>query len=215
MRTRSPLMVALLLLAPLSASGQSWPWQARLRLGSMQTHDRSSALPGYDASLDVDGGTSVELAVSYAFRPTWAVELSTQRAGIDFDVASPTAARFRAGGAKLGVTSLILQYRCFALGAIRPYFGAGANRAEVSGFDPSESLVSGGVGDISFDDSISLALQAGVDYDVTDRISVNLDARYSDVATDATLMLVTGDAWQTVRLDIDPWVIAVGVAFRF
>jgi len=215
MTIRPPLIAVALLLAPLPVLAQSYPWQANLRLVDVRPNDSSSSLAQSPATLEFSSGGALELGISYAFLPEWTAELSWQRAGLDVDVTSPEASPFRAGSADLSVTSLTLQYRFFVVGRIRPYVGLGAHLASISGFKPSEMLVAGNVDAISFDRSASVTVQAGVDYDVTDRISVTADVKYHDVGTDATLTLPSGDPWQTARVDIDPWALAIGAGFRF
>jgi outer membrane protein W len=215
MKIRPPLVAAALLLAPLAAIAQSHPWQARLLLADVQTQGSSSTLSGTSATLDFSSGATVGLGLSYTLLPEWSVELSAQRSRLDVDVASPTASTFNAGRATLGIAALTVQYHFFTVGRIRPYVGAGAHLASISGFKASQDLVAGNVATISFDSSASVTAELGVDYDLTDRISINADATYHDVGADAALILPSGDPWEKLRVDIDPWVLAIGVGFRF
>jgi outer membrane protein len=216
MRIRQAVPLAVLLLVPLSAAAQGRPWQARLRFVGVHPHDRSSLVPGTTAGLDVHSGRAAELSISYAFRHDWAFELAFERSDLDVDIASAGAATsFQAGRAKLATGTVTLQRHFLTLGRARPYVGLGANLTSFASFKPSEDLVAGNVGTISFDDSVSLSGQVGVDFDVTDRISINADVKYHDVACDAHLLLVDGSPWHTVRLDVDPWVLGIGVGFRF
>ncbi len=215
MRIGPPLVLAALVLSPLPVLAQSHAWEARLRLADVRTHDSSASLSNSIATLDFQAGKTVELAVSYTFQPEWAVELSFQRPNLDIDVAGGGGSTFHAGSARIGLTALTLQYHIFVVGRARPYLGIGAHLASISGFKPSQELVAGNVATISFDSSASLTAQVGLDYDVTDRISINADVKYHDVGADAKLMLPSGDPWQSLRVDLDPWVLALGVGFRF
>jgi outer membrane protein W len=214
MRVRPALIAAAFLLAPLPIAAQGYSWQAVVRIGDVRTHDRSSVLPSTAAALDIQSGGGIELAIGYTFRPEWALELSFERAGLDVD-ATAQASNFKAGDATLGVTALTLQHRFFVVGRIRPYIGVGAHLASISGFKASQQLVANSVSGIGFSRSASLTAQAGLDYDVTERISINGDVKFHDVGVDATLMLPTGEPWQRLRVDVDPWVLALGVGFRF
>ncbi len=214
MRVRPTLIAAAWLLASLPAAAQSQHWLARLRLGDVRTHDRSSSLSSTSAALDLRSGSGVELAISYAFRPEWAVELAVQRSRLTVDAAAQPA-RFRAGDTTLGITALTLQYRFFAVGRVNPYLGVGAHLASISDLKGSQELLANGVAGIAFNRSCSVTAQAGLDYDVTDRISINGDVKFHDVGADAKLVLPNGELWQRLRVDVDPWVLALGVGYRF
>jgi outer membrane protein len=215
MSARPPLVIAAMVLVPLSAVAQSHPWQARLDLTSVRPHDTSSTLSGTSSSMDVGSGSGLELAINYTFLPEWAVELEFDRARLDLDVASPGTAPMKAGEATLGVATLAFQYRIFTVGRFHPYLGVGAHLATLSGFSASQELVASNVAGLSFSRSVSLTALAGVDYEVSESFSVNADVRFHNVATDVTPTLLGGGSWESLRVDVDPWVLAIGVAYRF
>jgi outer membrane protein len=215
MRAGFFLVIAATVLTPLTATAQSHPWQARLGLTTVRPHDSSAMVSGTTSGIGVGSGSGLELAINYTFLPEWAVELEFDRAKLDFDVTSQGAAAMSAGDATLGVTTLAFQYRFFTPGRIHPYLGLGAHLAAVSGFQPSPALVASNIAGFSFSRSASLTLLAGVDYDLTERLSVNADLRFHDVATDVTPVVAGGSNWDNLRVDIDPWVFAIGVAYRF
>jgi outer membrane protein W len=215
MTTRPLLVAAALFSVALPAPAQTWPWQARIGLSAVRPHDRSSVELGQTSALDVKSGTGIQLGLVYQFATRWAVELSYDRSRFDLDVTSQGTPVMKAGNSTLAVTSLALEYRYFTVSRVHPYLGVGAHLAELAGFSASADLLSAGFSGISFGRSASVTLLAGLDVDVTDRISVTTSLRFHDFATDATPKLQTGTSWQSLRVDVDPWVLAVGAGYRF
>lgn len=98
---------------------------------------------------------------------------------------------------------------------VRPYVGAGINYTIFSNEDADselETLVGGDV-DIDLDDSVGLAVMAGVDVDINEDWFFNASLWYIDIETDAELDTPIGDL--EVNVDIDPWVVMVGVGTTF
>jgi outer membrane protein len=215
MKIRPPLIAATMLLAPLSVLAQSHPWQANLRLAEVRTHDGSSTLPTTSYGLDLQPGGAAELALNYTFLPEWALELSLTHSRLDIDAVTEGVPAFNAGSARLGIAALVLQYRVFVVGRLRPYLGVGVNFASLSGFSADEALTSSGLDTISFSRSVSISAQVGADYAIDERFSINADIAFHDVGTTAAVMLPSGERFGTLQVDVDPWVLALGVGYRF
>ncbi|UAW98113.1 outer membrane beta-barrel protein [Halopseudomonas nanhaiensis] len=110
--------------------------------------------------------------------------------------------------------TLTLQY--FPLGsgsALQPYVGAGLNYTTFFSEDFKSGPSAGGFNDLSLDDSWGLALEAGVDYMLTDNIVVNAAVWYADIDTEANFKV--GDIPGKVSVDIDPYVYMVGLGYKF
>jgi outer membrane protein len=106
--------------------------------------------------------------------------------------------------------TMTLKYRWTDFGPFEPYVGAGVNYTHF--FD--EDVPAGGpVTDIDYDDSFGGALQIGADYRLNDRWSINVDARKIWINTDVAIQ--AGATRIDADVDIDPWVFAVGVGYRF
>lgn len=105
--------------------------------------------------------------------------------------------------------TLLAQYH-FDLGRFQPYVGAGVN---FTGFFDEDAATGGPVIDFNLESSIGPALQAGVDYFISENWFLNLDAKFifmdTDVVADTTLGPVTGN------LNVNPLVIGGGVGYRF
>ena len=98
---------------------------------------------------------------------------------------------------------------------VRPYVGAGINYTLFSDED-ADSELEGIVGDtdIELDDSSGLAVVAGVDVDINEDWFFNGSLWYIDIETDADLdTALAGDL--EVNVDIDPWVLMLGVGTTF
>lgn len=63
---------------------------------------------------------------------------------------------------------------------------------------------------LKLDDSVGLAAQLGADFDVSDKMFINLDIRWVDIDTDAEL---DGAALEDV--EIDPLVYSLTLGWRF
>lgn len=106
--------------------------------------------------------------------------------------------------------TVTVKYRWTELGALQPYVGAGVNYTH---FFDDKTPKSGPVTGISYGDSLGPALQAGADLRLDDHWALNFDVRkiwiHSNVKVSAGATRLKAD------VDIDPWVISSGVAYRF
>ncbi len=110
--------------------------------------------------------------------------------------------------------TLTLQYHFIPSGKFRPYVGFGVNWTVFYSEDASSALTTAiGPTSVSLDDSFGWAAQAGADIDLSKRFFLNIDVKYIDIDTTATLR--TGALVNTVDVDIDPLVVGVGIGFRF
>lgn len=109
--------------------------------------------------------------------------------------------------------TLTLQYHFAPKGKVRPYVGAGLNYTLFYGEDASGGLEDAiGSTKVELDDSFGYALQAGVDFDLNEKIFLNLDVKYIDIDTKAKL--TTGSLVNRVKVSIDPIVVGVGLGIK-
>jgi len=110
--------------------------------------------------------------------------------------------------------TLTLQYHFTPEAQIRPYVGVGANYTIFYSTKASGALETAvGKTKVRMSDSFGYALQAGIDFDVSQRIFLNLDVKYIDLDTKARL--TTGTLVNRERVHIDPFVFGVGIGTRF
>ncbi len=103
--------------------------------------------------------------------------------------------------------------------AFTPYVGVGINytlffseklTSGAAGLLSSELGTTVNTGDISLDNSVGLSYQVGVDYDINDRMLVNLDFRKMDIDTDVKIIGV-----KVGEVNIDPTVISLNIGYKY
>ena len=112
--------------------------------------------------------------------------------------------------------TLTLQYHLAPTGKIRPYVGAGVNYTVFYAENASDAL-EGALGStkVRMSDSAGYALQAGVDVDIGPRTFLNVDVKYIDIETTASLQAPSLGAGLRVNVDVNPWVVGAGIGYRF
>jgi len=124
-----------------------------------------------------------------------------------------------AGVGKLASTwvlppTLTLQYHFLPERHVRPYVGAGINYTIFYSRNASDALETAvGPTDVDLKNSFGYALQAGLDVDLTDKVFANIDVKYIDMTTRATL--TSGNLVNRVDADINPLVVGIGLGMRF
>jgi outer membrane protein len=175
-------------------------WIIRARLIDVSP-DESSTVTGLSANVDADNGFTPELDFTYFFNDNIAAELIL--ATSKHEMATDT-------GIDLGEVwvippTLTMQYHFNPDGKIRPYAGAGL------GYIMYYNEDSGAVNDIEYDDGMSYALQVGVDVEIDKNWAFNADVKKLYHSTDVS---INGGSI-TADVDLNPWVLGVGVAYRF
>jgi len=191
-----------------------------------------------DFEIDVEDQIGLVFDLTYFLSPNWGIELLAS-APFEHDIDGAGALRplGEIGDTKHLPPTLSVQYHFLPDRTIRPYVGAGLNYTLF--FDDSTNAglhqgivatangalgtnFSGGNTNLSIDDSFGPALQAGVDFDITDDIFWNVNVRYIMIDVEASLKTTTfsPEGTETVlrsKLDteIDPFVFSAQLGFRF
>jgi outer membrane protein len=203
---KSVLAFALCSLATISsqafAQQQEGPWLVRVRAVNLDPANKSDPVNGTGAAnrLTINSKTIPELDISYFFTPNWAAELV---------LTYPQKQKVMMDGAQIGTfkhlpPTLTMQYHFTPEKTISPYVGAGVNYTRIS----SVKLLNGAAQLES--SSVGLALQAGVDFKIDKKWSLNLDVKKVQIRSD-----VRTAAGQISAVKIDPWLVGVGVGYRF
>jgi outer membrane protein len=199
------------------AYAEQGDWLIRLRGIYVAPQDASGpVLPAVPTgSVTVDDAIVPELDFTYFFTNNIAAELILATSPHDLGGAGALSALGEIADTMALPPTLTFQYHCAPGAKIRPYIGAGVNWTIFYSEDASTSLNSalGGATDVSLDDSFGWAAQAGVDFDLTDRVFLNVDVKYVDIDTTATLD--TGGVLNNVDVEIDPLIVGVGIGMRF
>jgi len=145
-------------------------------------------------------GSSVvpELDFTYFFTNHIAAEL----------IAGTTPHNIHAGSTKVGKAwllppTLTLQYHFMPDSQISPYVGAGINYTIFYG-------EGSGLPGFDVKNTFGAALQAGVDYQLEGNWSLNFDVKKLYLRPEATTSTL-----KVKEVKIDPWIIGVGVGYRF
>lgn len=111
--------------------------------------------------------------------------------------------------------TLTAQFHPIPDGPVRPYVGVGVNYTIFYSEEASNALEAAvGPTRVSMSDSFGWAAQAGVDIDIGRNLFLNLDVKYIDIDTTATLRTANAGT-QRVRMSLDPFVFGVGIGTRF
>jgi outer membrane protein len=208
------------LAAPLAQAYEAGDVIVRAGAATVDPHEDSSTLKLNGATLGgqatVDSDTQLGLTGTF---------MLTDNLGIGLLAATPF--QHQVGVKGLGALdgkladikhlppTLSLQYFPLAASSrLQPYVGAGLNYTTFFDEDLTSQREGQGFSNLELDDSWGLALEAGVDYMLTDNLLVNATVWYLDIDTTATADLA-GAGQVKVDVDIDPWVYMVGLGYKF
>lgn len=189
----------------------------RVRAINVMPEEKSGAvLPGLPADkVKVNNSVTPEVDVTYMITDTIGVEAIAATSRHTVTGVGPNV-----GGAKLMETNVLpptvtLQYHFAPEGAVRPYVGAGVNYALFFNSKAQGDLLGvAGATDIKMKKSFGWAAQAGLDIPLSDKMFLNLDVKYIDMDTKATLRTAKLGT-QSVKLDLNPIVVGVGIGTKF
>lgn len=178
--------------------------------GIALTPNDSGSTDAIGGDADVDEAYVPELDFSYFFTDHIAAELILATAKHNVGVSGTALGRdVDLGDVWLLPPTLTIQYHFQPKSAFSPYIGAGLNYTffynEDSGNDPA-------VASVSYENNIGYALQAGFDYEFSDRWVLNFDVKKLFLETDVK---VNGGAINARDVNIDPWIFGIGFGYRF
>lgn len=216
LRFCSAAAIAASLFAAVPAHAEQGDVLVRLRgIVVAPTDEASDVLPGFPGgSVNVENAVVPELDFTYFLTNNIGAELILATSPHDIHGTGTLDGLGKVADVMALPPTLTLQYHFNPAGKIRPYAGVGVNWTIFYSDDASNALVDAvGPTSVHLDDSVGYAVQAGVDFDITERWFVNLDVKYIDIDTTATLN--TGGAINTVDVSLDPIVAGVGIGMRF
>lgn len=184
------------LAAPAIAQSQG-DWTFGVGVANVNPKSDNGILAGSATSIGDD--TQLSLTVEYFIRDNLGLELLA---------ATPFEHDITIGGAFAGTTrqlppTLSVNYHVPTNGKIKPFFGVGLNYTTF--FEESSAL-----GVLALEDSWGYAVQAGADWQVSDRGAMRLNVRYMDIDSNATL-----DGVSIGTAEIDPIVIGLSYVHQF
>lgn len=194
-------------------------WMVRGRIlhlnaDNKNSHSATQVVTSGDR-LEAENKTFPEIDFSYFFTKNIAAELILtypQKHDVELD-------GFKIGTLKHLPPVLTLQYHFMPEGTIRPYVGIGINYTRFSSIKINAIRHPGVAVDTKVDmdrNSWGLAGQIGVDFKIAPKWFLNLDAKY--VKIEAEDVRIKGPNLAGVKvtdLKVDPWLLSVGVGYRF
>ena len=175
-------------------------WILRGGIGTVDPD--SDNLTTGDTVFEVDSGTSLTLTATYMFTENWA---------LDILAAWPFSHDIEANGVQIAETdhlppTVSLQYHFLPDSAFKPYAGLGLNYTTFFSTDLDPAVGD----DLDLDDSFGFAAQIGADIELADRWLLNIDLRYINIESDASV-----DGADLGTVDINPFVYSINVGYRF
>ncbi|QIB36102.1 OmpW/AlkL family protein [Ancylobacter pratisalsi] len=183
------------------------PWQIRVRALLVMPEDGGSVDGVSGSDLSYSNAVVPELDITYFFTDNWAAELILGVTPHDINGSGSLSGLGKIGEVWLLPPTLTLQYHFTDFGAFKPYVGAGVNYTIF--FDQKADSADS----LDVKDSWGFALQAGFDYMIDEHWGFNVDVKKLFLQPDFDVT-VAGNAL-TGKADLDPWIVGLGVTYRF
>lgn len=179
-----------------------------------------------NASVKVDDGTSLTLSGTYMFTENWAFDILAAwpfKHDIDLDATISDGVTTESGKVPFGEVKHLpptfsVQYHFSPQADFQPFVGLGVNYTTFSSEKLSQDVIDAGIIDFSLDDSFGVAAQLGADWMLNDQWLVNFDLRWINIESDLEATVDDGTGPVTLGLgtvEIDPWVFAINLGYRF
>jgi len=206
--------IALCLLSPLAQAQKAFDkGDFIIRAGVTVVDPESDGLAIAGSNLSADSATGLTFNIEYLFAESWGVELLA---------AVPFKHDLQVDGTTIGETSqlpptLTVKWHP-SIGMIAPYIGVGVNWTI---FFNEE--IEGGEDVLELSDSFGLAGQIGFDWVFANNWLLNVDVRYIQIETDASiggetafeLSNNTTFALDAGTVDVNPWVYGINLGYKF
>ncbi len=176
-----------------------------IAIGAHQVNPKSDNGSLVGGALDVEVGSDVKptITAEYFIRDNLGIEVL---ASWPFEHDINIKGLGRVGSTKHLPPTVSLQYH-FGSGKVKPFVGAGVNFTLFMSEETTGALAGS---DISLSNSYGLATHAGIDFEISERSSIRIDARWIDIDTDVEL---NGTDIGTVN--IDPLVYGAAYVIKF
>ena len=228
------LSLSLSLFSAQSFAFDAKDWKLRLRGLAIVPDDSSTTTvlnntTGQGSGVTVDNNLVPEIDITYMLSSHWGIEVIAGVSNHDISVDGTSTATLAAlgvtDGTKLFDTwvlppTVTFQYHFLPENTFRPYLGAGINYTAFladNATTTAETAFGGGI-KVSTENVWGYAIQAGMDYDISESWYLNLDVKYIDIDTSAKLGVTSGALAGNVLnvdVDVDPWIVGIGIGYRF
>ena len=195
-----------------SKSNEFKRWQVRLRAVGVAP-DESASIGIIGGDVAISNALIPELDFTYFFTEHFAAELILGTAKHDVQAINTLAGDVNLGSVWLLPPTLTAQYHFYTSDqkVFKPYIGAGVN------YTLFYNVKSGDVAGVEYDNALGYAAQVGFDLMLDDTFFINFDAKRLFLSTDVTVdasNLAPGLSIPA-EVDINPWLIGVGVGMKF
>lgn len=196
---KSCLLVSCLLPMGAAHAVSQGDWLLRFGGAQVSPNDGSTGVVANDA-IGVESDAQPFVNLTYMLR---------DNIGLEVLGALPFSHDITLNGSKIAETKQLpptvsVQYHFSPKDSVRPYVGAGLNYTTFFSEKATATITS-----ISLDDSLGLAVQAGVDGDINKDWFWNADLRYISIETTAKTNI------GNIEVEINPWVFSFGVGTSF
>ena len=164
---------------------------------------------------DVSDSYVPTIAAEYFFSPNFSVETICCITPHDVEGRGAVAGAALIDDAIVLPATVTLKYHLTSVDFIKPYVGVGPTHFFIFEEGVGSGAAGLGVTDVDLSDDFGIAVQAGFDVPINDNgWLVSFDAKRYFVDTTATFSDNSGILFQTDH-NLDPWVISMGVGYRF
>ena len=195
-----------------SKSNEFKRWQVRLRAVGVAP-DESAKIGIIDGDVAISNALIPELDFTYFFTEHFAAELILGTAKHDVQAINTLAGDVNLGSVWLLPPTLTAQYHFYTSDqkVFKPYIGAGVN------YTLFYNVKSGDVAGVEYDNALGYAAQVGFDLMLDDTFFINFDAKRLFLSTDVTVDASNLAPGLSIPADVDinPWLIGVGVGMKF
>lgn len=191
----------------LSAMAKEGDFLVRARILGVVPDDSSSDITAIGGNAEVKNNYTVDLDFTYFITNNFATELTLAVSKHDVEATGTAVGDLDLGHVYLLPPTLTAQYHFMPDSVFRPYVGAGIN------YTVFFSEKAGDADDISYKNGFGWALQVGFDVAINEQWAFNFDVKKIWLATDVSVDALNTTVYTDV--DIDPWLIGAGIAYRF
>ncbi|WAC29097.1 OmpW/AlkL family protein [Ancylobacter sp. SL191] len=183
------------------------PWMIRVRVLGVIPESGGTVNGVSGSDLSYSDSVVPELDITYFFTKNWAAELILGVTPHDINGEGSLSSLGKIGEVWLLPPTLTLQYHFTDFGAFKPYVGAGINYTFF--FDQQADSADS----LDVHDTWGWALQVGFDYMLDEHWGINVDLKKLFLQPDFDVTVagtpLTGTA------DLNPWIVGVGVTYKF
>lgn len=185
------------------------PWLVRLRGIGVLPSESSSTISKIGGKVTkISDQVVPELDFSYFFTPHIAAELILATSRHSVAASHTSLGHVNLGKVSVLPPTLTAQYH-FDLGSqFKPYVGAGLNYTHFYNVNSGPVASS-----IHYGSSFGPALQLGTDFAINDNWVINADVK--KIWIKSNVKVYTSTAQLRTSAHIDPWVVGIGVGYRF